>query len=437
MPAENIYRIKQGDTLIDLFGQNWQEVAASNGIEDPTKLQIGQEIDLNLYDYSIVPQGQEQQQVQQEQPSGEDAFKFDAADWASRYFEEGDTGDVYADLSSNVGSIGNDVFSSFSDNSFMPEEEAETAPVDTPVVREAEAAPVGAATTEQPVSVDAPVDAAYERVKSGTFWDGGTEAGQAALGVPVDGVIGDGTREAFAKLYTTDNLASILTAEGGDDMVEGVEYRGAEINARLNPDLVQTTRYGVVTPHSHKVLENGMEVTKHVAGFAKLRNETDKDHALRYYRARVLPKIKVVNGIEQESSQVMDAIAKYIWNKGSLPRSFSLDDEVASQDGMLDITTTGGGKQMNGMVNRTLKEYDAIAEAKGWARVTKIRTVRDPNNSNKFKVQYHNAQGLVHDDGEYKVRHPGSHDLYVADREFDVNSDNDIIATSGRAIPNP
>ena len=278
----------------------------------------------------------------------------------------------------------------------MLEEEAETAPVDTPVVREAEAAPVGAATTEQPVSVDAPVDAAYERVKSGTFWDGGTEAGQAALGVPVDGVIGDGTREAFAKLYTTDNLASILTAEGGDDMVEGVEYRGAEINARLNPDLVQTTRYGVVTPHSHKVLENGMEVTKHVAGFAK-----------------------------------------YIWNKGSLPLSFSLDDEVASQDGMLDITTTGGGKQMNGMVNRTLKEYDAIAEAKGWARVTKIRTVRDPNNSNKFKVQYHNAQGLVHDDGEYKVRHPGSHDLYVADREFDVNSDNDIIATSGRAIPNP
>ena len=134
MPAENIYRIKQGDTLIDLFGQNWQEVAASNGIDDPTKLQVGQEIDLNLYDYSIVPQGQEQQQVQQEQPSGEDAFKFDAADWASSYFKEGDTGDVYADLSPNVGSIGNDVFSSFSDNSFMPEAQPQPAPVETPVV---------------------------------------------------------------------------------------------------------------------------------------------------------------------------------------------------------------------------------------------------------------------------------------------------------------
>tara|TARA_B110000881_G_C18542165_1_gene499164 strand:- start:363 stop:1451 length:1089 start_codon:yes stop_codon:yes gene_type:complete len=144
MPAENIYRIKQGDTLIDLFGQNWQEVAASNGIEDPTKLQIGQEIDLNLYDYSIVPQGQEQQ-VQQEQPSGEDAFKFDAADWASSYFKEGDTGDVYADLSPNVGSIGNDVFSSFSDNSFMPEAQPQPALV---------GAPAETATTETPAPVE-------------------------------------------------------------------------------------------------------------------------------------------------------------------------------------------------------------------------------------------------------------------------------------------
>ena len=147
MPAENIYRIKQGDTLIDLFGQNWQEVAASNGIEDPTKLQIGQEIDLNLYDYSIVPQGQEQQ-VQQEQPtnsqgepSGEEGFLSGAAAYANTLFKEvgADTRDVYENLSSGMSSFGNDVYSSFSDSDigFIPKAQAQTeqpAPVETPVV---------------------------------------------------------------------------------------------------------------------------------------------------------------------------------------------------------------------------------------------------------------------------------------------------------------
>ena len=156
MPAENIYRIKQGDTLIDLFGQNWQEVAASNGIDDPTKLQVGQEIDLNLYDYSIVPQGQEQQQVQQEQPtnsqgepSGEEGFLSGAAAYANTLFKEvgADTRDVYENLSSGMSSFGNDVYSSFSDSDigFIPKAQAQTeqpAPV---------GAPAETATTETPV----------------------------------------------------------------------------------------------------------------------------------------------------------------------------------------------------------------------------------------------------------------------------------------------
>ena len=122
MPAENIYRIKEGDTLSDLFGQNWQEVAAFNGIDDPTKLQVGQEVDLNLYE----PQPAQQQVQQEEQPtssqgepSGEEGFLSGAADWASSYFKEvgADTRDVYENLSAS--SIGDDVFSSFG-NSPMP-----------------------------------------------------------------------------------------------------------------------------------------------------------------------------------------------------------------------------------------------------------------------------------------------------------------------------
>ena len=140
MPAENIYRIKEGDTLSDLFGQNWQEVAAFNGIDDPTKLQVGQEIDLNLYE----PQPA-QQQVQQEEVSGEEGFLSGAADWASSYFKEvgADTRDVYENLSSSMSSFGNDVYSSFGNSPIGTLEDykdvtvgdwAEETPVETPVV---------------------------------------------------------------------------------------------------------------------------------------------------------------------------------------------------------------------------------------------------------------------------------------------------------------
>lgn len=38
------YQIRAGDTLWSLYGSNWKTVAEQNGITDPTKLQIGQEI---------------------------------------------------------------------------------------------------------------------------------------------------------------------------------------------------------------------------------------------------------------------------------------------------------------------------------------------------------------------------------------------------------
>tara|TARA_B110000977_G_scaffold187664_1_gene255037 strand:+ start:498 stop:1583 length:1086 start_codon:yes stop_codon:yes gene_type:complete len=110
MPAEpKMYKIQEGDTLSDLFGQNWQEVAAFNGIEDPTKLQIGQEINVNLYEPPVkqTPAPQEMNTS----VSGEQGFLKGAADWATGYFE---------DFTAGAESFGDDVFSSFG-NSPMPE----------------------------------------------------------------------------------------------------------------------------------------------------------------------------------------------------------------------------------------------------------------------------------------------------------------------------
>jgi LysM repeat protein len=229
-------------------------------------------------------------------------------------------------------------------------------------------------------------------------------------------------------------IPSILTAEGGDGIEDGVLHRGSEIDKLLNPDLKQTTRYGVVLPHTHKKRKkDGKIVDITVAGFKKNKGETDKEHAERYYKERVLPKLKALKGVEKEPVAVMSALSKYIWNKGSLPSSFDLNNEASSQEGMLDITTSDKG-QMNGIVNRTLSEYDAIAAQKGWARITKIRTVVDPKNANRFKVQYHNAAGLVHDDGEYKAINKDAHKSYVAGKEFDV-VDNIINIANGRDIP--
>lgn len=110
MPAEpKMYKIQEGDTLSDLFGQNWQEVAAFNGIEDPTKLQIGQEINVNLYEPPVkqTPAPQEMNTS----ASGEQGFLKGAADWATGYFE---------DFTVGAEAFGDDVYSTFV-NSPMPQ----------------------------------------------------------------------------------------------------------------------------------------------------------------------------------------------------------------------------------------------------------------------------------------------------------------------------
>ena len=262
-----------------------------------------------------------------------------------------------------------------------------------------------------------------------------SDAGQINIDAPKPVPVTDDMREKYSALFTDDNLASILTAEGGDGIADGVLHRGSEIDKLLNPDLKQTTRYGVVLPHTYKkTKKNGTIVDITVAGFAKGVDETDKEHAKRYYEKRVLPKLRALKGVEKEPAAVMSALAKYIWNKGSLPSSFDLNNEASSQEGMLDMTTSDQG-QINGVVNRTLSEYDAIAAQKGWARITKIRTVVDPKNAKKFKVQYHNDAGLVHDDGEYKAINKDAHKSYVANKEYDVVN-NIINIASGRDIPN-
>ena len=40
----NAYTIKKGDTLYNLYGSNWENIAIENNISDPTKLKVGQEI---------------------------------------------------------------------------------------------------------------------------------------------------------------------------------------------------------------------------------------------------------------------------------------------------------------------------------------------------------------------------------------------------------
>ena len=233
--------------------------------------------------------------------------------------------------------------------------------------------------------------------------------------------------------YTKSNLGEILKAEGGVGVAEGEMHRGAEVDESLNPNLKQTTKYGVVIPYTQKrritKKDNTTKIiTEKKAGFAKKANETDEAHATRYYNKRVLPKLKKVDGIENETTEVLNAISKYIWNKGSLPSGFDLKNESATQEGMLEITTTAG-KQMNGTINRTISEYNPIAKAKGWGEVTKIRTVANPKNSSQFKIQYFDGNTMIHDDGEYKPRHSSANKNFVNNKEYDIVNNSIVTST--------
>lgn len=255
---------------------------------------------------------------------------------------------------------------------------------------------------------------------------------QTQLGVKANGILDSKTRRAYASLYTEDNLSQILKAEGGVNTPEGELHRGAEIPSDLNPNLKQTTRYGVVIPHEVvKKNSKGKTYKEKVSGFAKLPNETDKQHAERYYEQKVLPKLEKVEGIENETTEVINALAKFIWNKGSLPKAFNLEDEKDTQEGMLDITTANG-KQVNGVINRTLSEYHSIADIKGWSKITKIKTIKHPKN-NTFKIQYWNESGLVHDDGDYKPKSTKANKNFVAGKEYPV-SNNTIDVLNGKDI---
>ena len=250
---------------------------------------------------------------------------------------------------------------------------------------------------------------------------------QTAMGLPADGVINEQTTIAAVNYLTvygekefknkvkkalpaTQNYDVLLEvfrkAESGNKtFAEGELHIGQET---LNPSnnagkgIANTTRYGVV--QEDYVNASG----KTVKGFAKLKGETDSDHAKRFYKARVLPKVEQVKGIENENQNVVSALASLVWNRGSLPSNFDLTNEVKSRAALLDITTTGG-QHSTGVVNRSIQEYEKIAVEKGWTNVASVKTIADAKDANKFNLEFYDSSGkLIYKDSKVTTTAPDS-----------------------------
>ena len=250
---------------------------------------------------------------------------------------------------------------------------------------------------------------------------------QTAMGLPADGVINEQTTIAVVNYLTvygekefknkvkkalpaTQNYDVLLEvfrkAESGNKtFAEGELHIGQET---LNPSnnagkgVANKTRYGVV--QEDYVNASG----KTVKGFAKLKGETDSDHAKRFYKARVLPKVEQVKGIENENQNVVSALASLVWNRGSLPSNFDLTNEVKSRAALLDITTTGG-QHSTGVVNRSIQEYEKIAVEKGWTNVASVKTIADAKDANKFNLEFYDSSGkLIYKDSKVTTTAPDS-----------------------------
>lgn len=234
---------------------------------------------------------------------------------------------------------------------------------------------------------------------------------QATLGVAVTGLVDDDTKRASANYLTvfdekdfktkvtgalsaprnyTTVLEAFRTAEtGSNTFAEKALHIGQETLNDFNnkgKGVANTTRYGVV--EKNYISSSGTTVQ----GFAKNTNESDYDHALRFYKARVLPKVEKVTGIQNESQAVVSAVASLAWNRGSLPSNLDLTNEVKSRAALLDVTTTGR-KHSTGVANRSIQEYEKIAAEKGWATISSVKTIPDATNSNKFNLEFYGATG--------------------------------------------
>ena len=178
---------------------------------------------------------------------------------------------------------------------------------------------------------------------------------------------------------------------GSNNFAEGALHTGQETLNQYNnagKGVANTTRYGVVEK-DWRTSGNAL-----VKGFPRKANETDYNHALRFYKDRVLPQVEKVKGIKDESQEVVSALASLAWNRGSLPSKLDLTNETQSRSALLDVTTTGG-KHSAGVTNRSIQEYEKIATVKGWAKVASVKTIADAKNSQKFNLEFYDANNAL------------------------------------------
>ena len=237
---------------------------------------------------------------------------------------------------------------------------------------------------------------------------------QTAMGLPATGIIDEQTtigsvnyltmfgekefKNKVAKAVTApknypvivDYLKSLEVTNAADD-VEGLLHIGQETENEHNNNkkgIANTTRYGVIQV-DYKNAQG-----KVVKGFPKKKGESDIDHAVRFYKQDFEPKVNAVKGIEKEPQIIVNAVASVAWNLGEIPTNFDLANETKTTGAILNITTTSG-KHSNGVINRYMKAYNILSEAKGWAKATSIKTIPDSKDANKFNIEFYDDSGKM------------------------------------------
>ena len=251
---------------------------------------------------------------------------------------------------------------------------------------------------------------------------------QTAMGLPATGVIDEQTTIASVNHLTmfgekefknkvtnavtapknypviVDYLKSLEVIKAADD-VEGVLHIGQETKTVHNNNkkgIANTTRYGVIQV-DYKNSSGDL-----VKGFPKKKGESDIDHAVRFYKQDFEPKVKAVKGIEKEPQSIVNAVASVAWNLGKIPENFDLANETKTTGAILNITTTGG-KHSNGVINRYMRAYNILSEAKGWAKATSIKTIPDSKDANQFSIEFYDASGkMLYKDSEVATFAEGS-----------------------------
>jgi hypothetical protein len=276
---------------------------------------------------------------------------------------------------------------------------------------------------------------------------------QTAMGLPADGVINEQTTIAAVNylsvfgekefknkvkkaLPATQNYSVIvdylksLEVKKAED-VENFLHIGQETKNEYNNNkkgVANTTRYGVIEV-DYKNSSGAL-----VKGFPRKKGESDIDHAVRFYKQDFEPKVKAVKDIEKEPQTVVNAVASVAWNLGKIPENFDLANEAKTTGAILNITTTGG-KHSNGVINRYMRAYNILSEAKGWAKATSIKTIPDSKDANKYSIEFYDASGkLIYKDPTVATSAEGSkikpnYNYTVVDGALDMGNGTLLAAT--------